>query len=278
MKIYDRIETFPKPSQINVTIGTFDGVHLGHQKLLRQLYAKAKEVGGETVVVTFCPPPKQFFEYTYAMSPIQLLTTFEERLKFLEEMGIDHVIKIQFTKAFSQLSAQDFIQQILVAQIRPKHLIIGYDHRFGKGKEGSITLLLEAGRNHYFTVQEVPPIRIENEIVSSTKIRELLLTGAVEKAQTCLGRPYTMTLHLLPYETADDRQGLFRLVPVNTYKLIPAEGHYTVQVYYQDIIAEGTLRILQRYNMPLMELKMPNCSKKILQTHDIRIQFKKYLG
>ncbi len=277
MKIYESIKAFQKPRKAIVAMGTFDGVHLGHRQLLRQLCKVAQEIGGEAILVTFWPPPRLVLAHTQPV-PTQLLTTFDEKAAMLAQLGVDHLLRIQFTQAFSQLSAQDFVQQVLIAQIGMKRLVVGYDHRFGKGRAGNIALLQEAGLHYGFTVIEVLPVMIENVTVSSTKIRQLLLAGDVEKAQAYLGQPYEINGSMLQQDPSCKSSLNTHLVSTNSHKLIPADGLYIVQVVHQDVVEEGMLHVARKYDAPTMELTVPNCPNATLHTPSLCIRFKKDLS
>jgi len=260
MKIYESIAAFQKPTKAIVAMGVFDGVHLGHQQLLQQLQSSAQEVSGEVVMVTFWPHPRLVLVHTRP-APIQLLTTFGEKAAILAQLGVDHLLKIQFTQDFSQLSAQDFVQQVLVEQIGMAQLVVGLDHRFGKDRAGNIALLQEAELHYGFTVIEALPVMLENVTVSSTKIRQLLLAGDVEKAQAYLGRPYEINGSMLQQDPSYKSSLNTHLVSTTPHKLIPADGLYIVQVVHQDVVEEGMLRIARKYDAPTMELTVSNCSR-----------------
>ena len=267
MRIYEGIEAFQKPSKAVVTMGTFDGVHWGHQQLL----TNAQERGGEVVMVTFWPHPRLVLAPTH-LAPIQLLTTLEEKTALLAQQGVDHLLKIPFTQAFAQLSAQDFVKQVLVTQVGMTELVVGHDHRFGKDRAGDVALLQEAGRQHGFTVTEVPPVMVDNITVSSTKIRKLLLAGDVAKACAYLGRPYAMDC-VLPSNAA--HEGSLQLTTPSPHKLIPADGGYTVQVMHPKGVDEGTLHIASKHGSPTMELVIPDFPSAALHGHSLHIQFNK---
>ena len=277
MRIYESIEAFQKPSKVVVSMGTFDGVHLGHQQLLQQLLKNSQEVGSEAVVVTFWPHPRIVLAHTHP-APTRLLTTFDEKAASMAQLGIEHLLKLQFTKTFSQLSAQTFIQQVLVAQVGMTHLVVGHDHRFGKDRVGNIALLQEAGRHYDFTVEEVSPILIDGVTISSTKIRQLLLAGNVEKAQAYLGRPYEIHCAPLQQDPGSDQHTPNTLIAAtNPHKLIPLDGDYIVQAVCQDTATEGYLHIVRKNNVPNMTLSVPHDSKAILHAPNLCIRFKKNL-
>ena len=195
----------------------------------------------------------------------------------LSHLGIDHLLKIQFTKTFSQLSAKAFVQQVLVAQVGMNQLVVGYGHRFGKDRKGNIALLQEAGLHNNFTVKEVAPALIDNVTICSTKIRQMLLEGNVEKAQAYLGRPYEINCSILQQDPRS-KQGLnLHLAPSSPHKLIPADGRYIAQVIHQDGVEEGMLRIARKYAAHTMELSIPNCSSATWHSPSLCIRFKQQL-
>ena len=189
MKVYHGIEGFEKIGYAVVTSGTFDGVHLGHQKLLKKLSKDAAKNDGETVILTYWPHPR------YVLRPhdtsLKLLTTFEEKVELLREYGIDHLIKIPFTKEFSQTTSEEFIRKILVEKINTKELVIGYDHRFGRNREGSFAYLVANAPKYGFKVVEIPEQDIDHIAISSTKIREAISNNKIHIANKLLGRPYS---------------------------------------------------------------------------------------
>jgi riboflavin kinase / FMN adenylyltransferase len=267
MKIDERIEAFQKASKAIVAMGIFDGVHLGHQQLLQQLRGNAQEVGGEVVIVTFWPHPRLVLSQRHS-APIQLLTTFDEKTAILERLGIDGLLKIRFTKTFSQLSAQDFVRQVLVNKIGMKQLVVGHDHRFGKARTGDLALLQEAGIRHGFTVTAVRPVMVGNTTVSSTKIRQLLLAGAVDEAHAYLGRPYEINCTKLQQDPSRESSLTTNLVATNPHKLIPADGLYMVHVVHQDVVEEGMLRIVRKHDVPpTMALTVASTSSVVWSSH-----------
>ena len=246
MKIHQGNTSFRPPRAAVVTSGTFDGVHVGHQKILGRLKELAQQTGGETVVVTFWPHPRMVL--TPTEPPVQLLTTFEEKLALLEEVGIDHLVQIPFTKEFSQLSSDAFIRQVLVDKIGTQHLVIGYDHHFGRNREGSFDYLKEHAAEYGFVVEEISRQDIDRVGVSSTKIRRALAEGDVRTAREYLGRPYRLEGTVvkgdqlgrdLGYPTANLRIE-------SPHKLIPADGIYAVYAWHRDRRYEGMLYIGHR--------------------------------
>src|SRR5690606_15188328 len=191
MKIYRNIEDFIPIDNAVVTIGTFDGVHIGHQKILSTLKESAREINGETVLLTFFPHPRMILHPED--DSLRLISTIEEKASKLAACGIDHLIITPFTKEFSQQSPEDYIRDVLVSKIGTKKIVIGYDHRFGKDRVGSLDDLLSYAPIFGYSVQEIPEQDINEVAVSSTKIREALIKGQIEVANEFLGYPYELT-------------------------------------------------------------------------------------
>ncbi len=246
MKIYHGIEDFSKLPYAVVTSGTFDGVHLGHQKIFARLREFANRNNGETVVLTFWPHPRLVLHPED--DTLKLLNTFEEKAELLKDQGINHLIRIPFTKEFSQLTSEQFIRQILVDTIGTKKLVIGYDHHFGKNREGSFEQLKINAPKYGFEVEEIPRQDVDHVGVSSTKIRKALDEGDVETANHFLGKPYSLTGRvvsgdklgrLMGYPTAN--------IEIDTkYKLIPMDGIYAVTVNHEHAVYQGMLYIGNR--------------------------------
>ncbi|HEY9005544.1 bifunctional riboflavin kinase/FAD synthetase [Ohtaekwangia sp.] len=246
MKIYHGIDDFSRLKYAVVTSGTFDGVHIGHQKILARLLEIASKNHGETVVITFWPHPRLVLHPED--DSLKLLNTFEEKAELLKEQGIQHLVRIPFTKEFSQYTSEEFIQKILVDTIGTKKLVIGYDHRFGHNREGSFEQLKINAPRYGFEVEEIPRQDVDHVGVSSSKIRKALDEGDIDTANHFLGRPYSLTGRvvmgdklgrLLGYPTAN--------IEVDTkYKLIPADGIYAVTVQHEHTTYKGMLYIGNR--------------------------------
>ncbi len=191
MKIFHNILEFKSVRNAIVTIGTFDGVHRGHQVILNDMVRKAREMDGETVVVTFCPHPRQVLNI--GDNSLRLISTQEEKIKQMDALGIDNLIVIKFTKEFSTLSSEDFIKNYIVEKIKPAMLIIGYDHHFGNNRLGDFEMLNELGAENNFKVERVPVQDVDNVVVSSTKIRNALQMGDIRQANSLLGHQFSYT-------------------------------------------------------------------------------------
>ncbi len=216
-----------------VTVGTFDGVHLGHQAILRYLVQRARSNGGNSVVVSFDPHPREVI----TGKPVPLLTTIDERAELLEELGLDRFIVIPFTKEFAKLSAEDFVEKILVGRIGLKEIVIGYDHGFGRGRGGDAKLLAALGEKLGFTVDVIPPQVVERHVVSSTEIRTLLIDeGDVSEAARLLGRPYALTGTVVEGARRGRTIGFptANLAVDHPRKVVPRIGVYAVLVTLED--------------------------------------------
>jgi riboflavin kinase / FMN adenylyltransferase len=243
MNVYHSLESFQKRPYAVVTSGTFDGVHRGHQKILSRLQELSAKQQGETVVLTFWPHPRMIVSDD--SQNLQLLSTIEEKIDLLSRLEIDHLIITPFTRAFSELSSEEFIQQVLVDGIGTKKFVIGYDHRFGRNREGSFDYLQKVAPSYGFEVEEILRQDIDALAVSSTRIRKALLQGEITTATGLLGRPYAFAGTVvkgkqlgrtLGYPTAN-------IEVREAYKLIPANGVYAVKVRQGTHLLMGMLNI-----------------------------------
>ncbi|MEO1054695.1 MAG: bifunctional riboflavin kinase/FAD synthetase [Bacteroidota bacterium] len=243
MNIYHGIDDFKPLSHAVVTSGTFDGVHLGHQKILTRIKHIAHKEEGESVLITFWPHPRMVL-YPEE-DTLRLLNSFEEKAELLKSQGIDHLVRIPFTKQFSQLTSEQFIQQILVEKIGTKKLVIGYDHRFGKNREGSFEHLKANSTRYGFEVEEILRQDIDKITVSSTKIRNALLDGDISTSKELLGRPYSLTGRVVQGDKLGRQIG-YPTANVDIeykYKLIPADGAYAVRVKINGDLHNGMMNI-----------------------------------
>jgi riboflavin kinase/FMN adenylyltransferase len=246
MKIYEGLNNFLPVQNAVVTLGTFDGVHLGHQKILARIREIADQTKGETVLVTFWPHPRLVL-YPQEHN-IKLLTSFEEKTALLRKFGIDHLITIPFTKEFSQLSSEEFIQKVLVEKIQTRVLVIGYDHRFGKDREGGFDHLMANKERYGFELEEIPREDIEHISISSTKIRNALAEGRVDIARTCLGRDFELNGVIIKGQQLGRSIGFptANIKILHDYKLIPGDGAYAVTINLENKIYQGMLNIGNR--------------------------------
>ncbi len=230
MKIYQCIQDFKAVSHPIVTIGTFDGVHLGHQAIFSKMKEEARKTGGETVVITFFPHPRLVL-YQDSVN-LKFINTREKKIERLEKIGIDHLVIIPFTKAFARNTSEQFITNYVVKYIHPAKVIIGYDHHFGKNREGNIALLERLKSKFGYEVEEVPPYFVDGAPVSSTRIRNLLHEGNVKDANRMLGYDYAITGEVVRGKALGRKIGYptANLELPNEYKLIAANGVYACRV------------------------------------------------
>lgn len=230
MKIHRGIENIPHIANAVVTTGTFDGVHPGHRAILDRLRKTAHDIGGESVLITFFPHPRTVINPDF--TDLKLLNTQREKEELLAETGLDHLVVISFTPEFSRIDAEAYIRDILVGRIGVKKLVIGYDHRFGKGRGGSFRELQEMAPSLGFDVEEIPALEIDGVAVSSSKIRQALQNGEVDRAAEKLGYRYPLTGKVIH----GDRLGRTLGFPTanlgldDPLKLIPSDGIYAVYV------------------------------------------------
>ena len=233
MKIYNNFSDFVKVSNAIVTIGTFDGVHLGHQAILKDMVKTAKDIGGETVVITFYPHPRQVLNINAAN--LRFITTQEEKLQLLEKSGIDNVVVVNFTKEFSRVSSEDFIRDYIIEHINPVKLVIGYDHHFGNNRMGDFNLLSEMQNKYNFQVQRIEAHDVENIAVSSTKIRHSLQQGDIERANSLLGYQFSYIGKVVSGNKIGREIG-YRTANIDVereFRLIETSGVYATYVDYE---------------------------------------------
>lgn len=243
MNIYHRLEDFKPLEFAVVTSGTFDGVHVGHQQILKRVNEVAKANNGESVLITYWPHPRLVLYPDD--TELRLLNTFEEKADLLREQGIDHLLRIPFTKEFSQLTSEQFIQKVLINTINTKKLVIGYDHRFGNNREGRFEQLKANSHTYGFEVEEIPKQEVDHVGVSSTKIRNSLLKGEVDLANDLLGSEYSMVGRVIKGEKIGRIIGFptANLEIEMRHKLIPADGAYAVKVVSNRTVYNGMLNI-----------------------------------
>jgi riboflavin kinase/FMN adenylyltransferase len=230
MNIYHHLDEFKPVRNAVVTIGTFDGVHIGHRKIIADLRQRAAANGGETVLLTFFPHPRMILQPEDEQ--LKLINTINERAELLEQAGIDHLIITPFSRDFSNQQAEDYIREVLVEKIGARTLVIGYDHRFGKDRQGGLAELQAAAPVYGFTVDEIPEQDINEVAISSTRIREALLNSKIEAANAFLGYSFFITGKVIRGDQIGRQLGYptANLQVEETYKIIPADGIFAVMV------------------------------------------------
>ncbi|HRG89861.1 MAG TPA: riboflavin biosynthesis protein RibF, partial [Chitinophagales bacterium] len=231
MRVFRDLNNLPEFNNSVITIGTFDGVHKGHQKLIERINTLATEQGGESIIITFHPHPR------IVINPqdktLRLLNTIEEKTDLLEKYGVDNTVIVPFSRDFSEQSAQEYVSNFLVKNFRPKSIVIGYDHKFGKDRSGDYHLLEQMKGMYGYSMEEISKETLDDIGISSTKIRNSLQSGDITLANDLLGHAYRVTGTVvrglqngrkLGYPTAN-------LQVTDEYKLIPKTGIYAVRVY-----------------------------------------------
>ncbi|MEO9805081.1 MAG: bifunctional riboflavin kinase/FAD synthetase [Reichenbachiella sp.] len=280
MVIIEGHQAIPKIPNAIVTSGTFDGVHYGHKKILRKIVKTAQEVNGKSVVLTFWPHPR--FVLFPEEKTLKLLTTFEEKAQLFKQVGIDYLIKVEFTREFSQQSSEAFIQNMLVEKLRTRKLIIGYDHRFGKNRSGSFEYLKENSERFGFEVEEIPRQDIDDVGVSSTKIRQALFHGEVDLAAEYLGRHYSLRGTVIRGKKIGTELGFptANIGVEEDFKLIPKDGAYAVRVLVDEVWHKAMLNVGIRPTVGglhrVIETHLFDFKKEIYD-RPIQIEFVKHL-
>lgn len=245
MEVYKNITELPGFRNAVITIGTFDGVHLGHMQIIKQLINEAANVNGEPVLITFYPHPKQVIGSS--KKPLYIINTPEEKYELLNKAGIKNIVVVPFNEAFANQPAISYINNFLVEKFHPHTIIIGYDHRFGKNREGDYQLLEREAEKCGYIVKEIPERVLQDVTISSTRIREALLAGDVNTARECLGYDYFFTGTVIEgnklgrtigYPTAN-------LQVVDEEKLVPGNGVYAVEVNIENstTVSRGMMNI-----------------------------------
>jgi riboflavin kinase/FMN adenylyltransferase len=275
MNVVQNIENFKPRNKSVLTIGTFDGVHIGHQKIIRSLVELAHQQKYESSILTFFPHPRMVLQQE---SNIKLIDTLEEKKRELERLGVDNLIIHPFTKSFSRLSALEFSRDILADQLQVSSLLIGYDHRFGRNREATAEDLVNLGKTYGFNVHIIPAQDIDSITVSSTKIRNAIEEGNFDLVHDFLGRPFELS------GTVIRGQGLGRTIDFPTanilikedYKLVPPRGVYLVAIEYGDIPFFGMMNIGIRPTLngdhETLEVHLFNCDEN-LYDQNLKIKF-----
>ncbi len=241
MKIYSNIQDFKSSRKTVLTLGTFDGVHVGHRKIIEQLTQIAKANALESVVLTFFPHPRMVLQD----ADIKLLNTMEEKTALMAGLGVDHFIIHPFDKEFSRLTAEEFVSEILVEKLQISKIIIVYDHRFGRNRNANIDDLIVFGAHYGFDVIQISAQEIEDVSVSSTKIRNALNEGQIALANQYLTQPYVLS------GTVESGRGIGKTIQFPTanlkidssFKLIPKNGVYAIQSFFNNQLLKGMMNI-----------------------------------
>ena len=242
MKIINNLSNYKSNKKSFVTIGTFDGVHIGHQKVIKNLVKSATKNNATSVLLTFFPHPRMVLHKT---TDIKLINTIDERIELLEKTGLEVLVVHEFTKEFSNQTALNFVKSVLVDKLNITQLIIGYDHQFGQNREGDFEHLKNYGKSLNFKVQEISQLDVDNSAVSSTIIRKAIKNSEIEKVNNYLGYNYMITGKVVKGKNLGEKIGFptANLQLKESYKLLPKTGAYVVKSKLQNKTVFGMMNI-----------------------------------
>jgi riboflavin kinase/FMN adenylyltransferase len=280
MKVVREISDIRIDTGSALTVGSFDGVHLGHKSIFENLIAISEKQNLESVIITFDPHPRKVLGT--ADKNFKLLTSLDEKIELFEQIGIDQILIITFTKEFAKLSYRQFVENILVEKLNVREMVIGYDHHFGKDREGGMDKLIELGKIHGFSVKQISPFTTNGKTISSSLIRQLLEEGEIEKANEFLGRQYSIKGKVVK-GVGRGREIGFPTANIqleNEDKVVPKRGVYAVDVVYENKLFKGMMNIGNRptFNFDSLTLEV-HIFKFAVYIYDafIKICFKKYI-
>ena len=280
MKVVREISDIRIDTGSALTVGSFDGVHLGHKSIFENLIAISEKQNLESVIITFDPHPRKVLGT--ADKNFKLLTNLDEKIELFEQIGIDQIVIITFTKEFSKLSYRQFVENILVEKLNVREMVIGYDHHFGKDREGGIDKLIELGKIHGFSVKQISPFTTNSKTISSSLIRQLLEEGEIEIANEFLGRQYSIEGKVVKGDGRGREIGFptANIQLEDEDKVIPKRGVYAVDVVYENKLFKGMMNIGNRptFNFDPLTLEV-HIFKFNVNIYDafIKIRFKKYI-
>lgn len=246
MNIYRNIKDLPRFKNAVITIGSFDGVHVGHQKILARVNSLAQEIDGESVVITFYPHPRKVVDH--GDSDISVLNTLDEKMALLNKFGIQNVVVVPFSFEFSRQAPREYVENFIISTFNPAYIVIGYDHRFGLNRAGNIDMLKEYESSAKFKVIEIPKQEIDDITISSTKIRKALIAGDINEANMFLNEAYLLTGKVIHGDKLGSKLGYptANLQIAEKDKLIPKQGVYAVKIDIDDVMFEGMMYIGKR--------------------------------
>ena len=258
MQIYHHINDFKRIENAAVTIGTFDGVHLGHQKIISKLIEKAQEINGESVILTFFPHPRMILNP--GDHELKMINTMAEKALLLEKLGLDHLIITPYTRDFSNLSPQQYIKEILIDQIGMKEIVIGYDHRFGKDRSGSLKELQQFSGVYDYQIDEIPEQDIADLAISSTRIRKALAIGDVDTANELMNHPFSLSGKVIKGDQIGRTLGYptANLFIEESYKIIPSDGIYAVEIFIPEETEKNKNQVIENPFQPYKKSKTGN--------------------
>lgn len=245
MELHFSFDNLPEIKNPVVTTGSFDGVHVGHKAIINRLVKLAKDIEGETVLITFYPHPRRVLYPDTEGKDLLMILSQREKIELLGKTGLDHLIIINFTPGFAKISSHDFVEKILAGKLKSRIIVVGFNHHFGHNREGNFDYLYKLSRQYNFDVEEIPEQDIQNESVSSTKIRKALLEGNIQRANAYLDHYY-----IIKGELSSDQEmsnllssDIYSLIVEENIKLVPSDGVYAVNVEISDGFTKGMVWI-----------------------------------
>lgn len=245
MKVHYSFDSLKDIKNPVVTTGTFDGVHVGHQVIIRRLNKLAMIHNGESVLITFHPHPRRVLYPDGKGKDLLLICSQEEKKILLRETGLDHLVIIEFTREFSKISSREFIEDLLMKKLNPRLIVVGFNHHFGHNREGDFSYLYKLSHHYGFDVEEIPEQDIHNESVSSTKIRKALLEGNIQRANAYLDHYYLIMgkMKFHPRRSAQFERPVYIVQLEEDVKLIPPDGVYAVNIHNDRSVEKGLLSV-----------------------------------
>ncbi len=281
MLVYRNIDDVENNKETAVTVGTFDGVHLGHQAIIGKLKEVSAEGNLRNLIVTFEPHPQTVLRSK--VPDIRILSTLEEKLSIFRSLEIDSVLVIEFTETFSKTGAEEFYTENLLRKTGMRSLVLGYDHMFGRNREGNFEMMKSLSAHHGFAVERVDEFKSNGRHISSTVVRKLLDEGNVEEAAECLGRHYTLSGTVTEGRKLGRELGMptANLVPVSEFKMIPANGVYAVRVkldgvMHQGVMSVGTNPTVSSDNLKKLEVNIFDFNEDVYGKI-LEVEFVKYI-
>jgi riboflavin kinase/FMN adenylyltransferase len=245
MKVFHGLDAFQSLKNPIITAGSFDGVHIGHRTIINRINTLAYQSNGESLLITFDPHPRKVLYPEAAGKDLRLITTLDEKIELLEKVGLQNLLIIHFTKEFSELSSVDYIRKILVEKLHVHKVVVGFNHLFGHNREGNFDYLYDLGQFYNFGVEEIPEQDIDNETVSSTKIRQALSAGRIQRANAYLDHFYFIKTTLIHGNDVMNRIHFpaYRLQIEDVTKLVPPIGVYAISIPYENELLKGMLNV-----------------------------------
>ena len=278
MKVYYRLTDVGKIQNPVVTTGIFDGVHIGHKAIIERLKKYANVIHGQTVIITFFPHPRKVLYPKTKGKNLKCIYSQSEKIKLLSEIGIDHLIIIPFTREFAVTTSEQFVKNILVNKLKVKKIIVGFNHHFGYLKTGNYAILKEMGKEYGFEVEEIPAMELENETISSTRIRNALKEGNIQRANAYLDHFYSISGDIKPADKKFERIGfpMYRLIPDENSKLIPPSGIYAVSAKIEKMHLRGMVKIEKhKKSIKTIEVHFFNIEKENFTVQTVSVNIHK---